>query len=266
MIALSNIFPTKEQYREIDLKEDVYLRYMSSIERYKLLESIVPSKKIFKENEIRKLELTRDGKGLQILWDDSIDLFPFFKEGWDKAVSGYYGYSNAAYKKHEWIISKVQEKYKDVEFSTNYFENLSKQIIDEVTDGMAHFLYYVWLIDGDIESESFKELSLKYTFDQIIALYPKLEHYIQCDSSSLLHWIGQAKCSNPQKIKWMVLNRQGQPHKTAFREFLSKLLTVVPSQKIIDTVFIDLMGNPIKLAKPKKGEFSNYFAEIDELI
>ena len=90
--------------------------------------------------------------------------------------------------------------------------------------------------------------------------------FIKDDIDSWLYWFGGVPCNNPQNIKWILLNRQVKPHKTALREFLSKLLIKIPTQKIIDSIFTDESGKSIKLVKPKKGEFSNFYSEIESLI
>jgi hypothetical protein len=61
-----------------------------------------------------------------------------------------------------------------------------------------------------------------------------------------------------EKIKWILLNRQNKPHKSALRDFLEFVITGKPTQKIINNWFSDAKGNPIELSKPKRGEYGEY--------
>jgi hypothetical protein len=68
------------------------------------------------------------------------------------------------------------------------------------------------------------------------------------------------------KIKWKLLNRNKKPHKTALREFLTLFFDECPSQKQIDNCISDIKDNPIKLAKPKANEYSNYYEVFEKIL
>lgn len=67
-------------------------------------------------------------------------------------------------------------------------------------------------------------------------------------------------------VKWILLTPKKKPHKTALREFLTLALGKAPDQKTINICFTDRNGSIIKLAKPKRNEFSNYYKDFEELF
>ena len=141
------------------------------------------------------------------------------------------------------------------------------KVNSEFERNFGSYEYWFDLSDDIVEViESKTNLSSKYDIDQLKLIHPKLNQYLTCDLNSWLYWFGGVSCIDPQKIKWILLNRQGKPHKTALREFLLKMLSKTPTPKIIDSIFTDANGKPIKLAKSKTGEYSNYYSEIESLI
>ncbi len=76
-----------------------------------------------------------------------------------------------------------------------------------------------------------------------------------------------------QKVKWILSGKEGNPHKTALREFLDMYCkptqgreTNVPHQDDINRIFCDAGGSPIILAKPTKSKPSNYYTVLENLI
>ncbi len=106
------------------------------------------------------------------------------------------------------------------------------------------------------------DLQLNHFFE-----YLKIECIDKNTSYNLFRAVfnGKGYASN-EKIKWILLNKKKVPHKSALREFLELTIDGKPTQKIIDNWFSDVKGEPIKLAKPKKGEYSNYFSDFEKAL
>jgi len=170
-------------------------------------------------------------------------------------------HSNITFSKSTFIEMEIEY------FSKIFAELKSKRAFNDIARVESYILF---LNDkkNSIESGCIynSQLSCKYGKEELKKIYYNSTKFINCDIDSWLYWFGGIQCKSPNKIKWILLNRQGKPHKTTLREFLSKLLIKIPTQKIIDTFFVDENGYTIKLAKPKKDEFSNYFSEIENLI
>lgn len=66
------------------------------------------------------------------------------------------------------------------------------------------------------------------------------------------------------KIKWILRSKQGKPHKTALREFLTFLLGTPPNQQVINYCISDANGDQIELAK--KHAPSNYYNDLERII
>jgi len=71
--------------------------------------------------------------------------------------------------------------------------------------------------------------------------------------------------ANFHQVTWIKKNPKGTTHKTALREFLTLLLGKFPG-KTVPLCFMDINKSPISLNKPKKGEYSNYCGELEEII
>lgn len=69
-----------------------------------------------------------------------------------------------------------------------------------------------------------------------------------------------------KKVKWILMNRKREPHKTAFREFLTLTFGKAHLQKISNAFFTDSSGNSIELAKPKRGEHSNFYIDLEKIV
>jgi len=269
MIDFTETFPMKHQFVEIDVKDEVMNLYNQYIKSFEHIEEIAPNKAILKNEKIRDQENFRDGNGFIVTYDDTINLYPFFKEGWDLAINGDFTYVNNAYKFQEIIKEQIQKKYETTDLPYKYFEKLSYVAIEEAIEGMARYLYYVWLISIDKESVCAKpEFLIEYDNNQLELLHKSLEQqkYISIDLKSWKYWFCDEQCDNPQKIKWILLNRKGSPHKTALREFLMMLCKTSSLDKIVKTVFVDSKGKSIQLAKPKADEYSNYYTTTQEMF
>lgn len=68
------------------------------------------------------------------------------------------------------------------------------------------------------------------------------------------------------EVKWILENREGRPHKTALREFLTFVLGKSPNQKITTDCFLDRYGMVIQLSKPKVSQASNHYIFFQKLF
>lgn len=144
--------------------------------------------------------------------------------------------------------------------------------LDKITD---------WVLKEQINSdpvpimenwEDMSQMSLKddLTKEQQIIFEKLKNEYIGKDTNPeqfkafLLQADNFAERFKP--IKWILLNRQKKPHKTALRELLTMLFGKAPQQKTIDNYICDIDGRPIKLNKPKKSEYSNYFNDLTKIL
>ncbi|MEI8201616.1 MAG: hypothetical protein WCH34_01300 [Bacteroidota bacterium] len=107
------------------------------------------------------------------------------------------------------------------------------------------------------------EPQLKKLFDELIK-----GNYInpETDLKQLKAIFNAEVIESRKKVKWILLSRKKQPHKTALRELLTLILGKRPEQKIVDVCFTDNLGNPIVLPKPKNNEPSNYYADLEKMI
>jgi hypothetical protein len=117
-----------------------------------------------------------------------------------------------------------------------------------------------------------KQIGFKsaFTDEQLAKHHQELSGKYISKNTNLANYIAVFKgTSLPVKfvpIKWILLNDKKDPNKTALREFLTLALGKSPDQKTIDICFTDRNGEKIKLAKPKRHEYSKYFAEFEKLL
>lgn len=70
---------------------------------------------------------------------------------------------------------------------------------------------------------------------------------------------------NFKRVTWICVNRKGTVNKTALREFLNLLMDKF-QKNTVPLCFVDKLGNPISLNKPKNNEYSNYYTELSEIV
>jgi hypothetical protein len=148
MIDFTKTFPTVEQFAYYGVENKVIELYEQHKRSYVRREERAPSKSFFLEAEIKNQEAFRDGLGWLVTYDNDLNLYPFFKDGWDFAIGGNYEYPNNGYKFQSEIKSQIQEKFKNADPPKGYFEKLVKVCVEEVFEGMARYLYYIWLKEG----------------------------------------------------------------------------------------------------------------------
>jgi hypothetical protein len=148
-IDFTKVFPTKEQFLRIDIKAECEAQFdwdKQHLESMKLETISVAA--LFKK-EIKRLEDWRDNTDPpQITWyDDTINMYPLFKRGWEMPINGDYTALNNEFKFIDEIKNQISEKYSDKEIPPQYFEKLSKVAVEEVINGAVQSKYYFWLKD-----------------------------------------------------------------------------------------------------------------------
>jgi len=110
--------------------------------------SVSPSALI--EYELKTLENKRDNISGSHYYDSDIELYPFFKLGWDMAIKGNFEVYEPSYfhfdrNNTNIIIDAIKTKYDKKDLPKEYFEQLSSAGEMQIIQGMASAKYYDWL-------------------------------------------------------------------------------------------------------------------------
>lgn len=172
------------------------------------------------------------------------------------------------------VFSIVQQYIK-----TDYQDYLLSEYIHKKLHSIKNYKTELIINDEDIEAvwkEHYQWLSklkpfnmkTKLTENQIRFLHSKMEDkYFKVRYEDIRSIFGLAEYRYDfNKAKWLLKSGKDKPHKTALREFLRTLLDREPKQSEINSNIIDCKGNPINLAKPKKGEYTSYIKEFESII
>lgn len=122
-----------------------------------------------------------------------------------------------------------------------------------------------------IAYDTLKGFQTSLTATELIVLYASLikGRYID-KGTKLTNFIAVFSDSYLPKdfipVKWILVNREQKPHKTALREFLTLALGVSPNKKTVRTCFTDGIGNEILLLKPRRIQPSNHYNDFEKLI
>ncbi len=288
----------------LSFKNDIEIRNLSQlspdkyqsfiIEQHKKVSGTLiefPSYLRKQETEIVKLlAVDLDSKPVQNLSTQRPDIDPMFKAlyaVYDKITIRDYKFQTLItshrpdyFQKQFYEWKYIYEKFEDVYYNVppygmSIFESGFYDIIHIIT--LSHFYLlkeklsfyeaiiaeYIRLGDGvscKLErEEDVKKLHKGLVDEEFIDKKTKEEHFIAAFTPKPLPY-------GFQKIKWMLLNREGNPHKTALREFLTMYCVKAPTQKDINRIITDVNNNEIQLPKPKPSEPSNYYITLTELV
>lgn len=131
------------------------------------------------EVELMRLENKRDNISGNRYYDSDIELYPFFKRGWDMAIYGnfevwkpsYFHFDNSINKTNI-VIKAIKAKYAEKELPEDYFEQLSNEGEMQIIQGMASSKYYYWLKEQQNEIlQNAKEI--KSTYPDHLTFYKK---------------------------------------------------------------------------------------------
>lgn len=153
LIDFAKTYPTKDEFKMFDVECKVMSRFNEHLRGFSHMTKKAPSKKYLIEYEMQEQEAFRDGKRWITTSPDGINLYPFFKDGWSRAIIGEYNYPNNAYKFYDEVKGHIQKKYRNNSLPQHYFETLVTLCFEEAIEGMARGLYYLWLTEGCNDQE-----------------------------------------------------------------------------------------------------------------
>ena len=224
--SIKDAYPDKDQFKEysVECECNNLLNVLISDFETRIKKSI--NQTDFIENEIKRLLELRDnidqsGISHSGFYDRTIKLFPFFKSGWDRLVSGLgFVATNNEYKFHPDLLL-IECVFNQSNHQKNYFQKLSKIAINSIIDGMAHAKYYYWLREGEFKKDknetdainlptkedgnSIKggnqiQSILQFKNDSVPLIYDILKNYFSADDQDELEEILKTGCNCSRKL------------------------------------------------------------------
>ena len=178
-----------------------------------------------------------------------------------KKVTGKHAFRNGHFstviKFYDGEKTSIVRNY-DLAFYSNQISNYLQRVIYPNETGSDTGIQPVKSFDPTLTKPQLQKL-----FDELIK-----GNYIhpETDFKQFSDIFNAEVIESNQRVKWILESNKRKPHKTALRELLTLILGKSPEQKIVDACFTDILGDPIKLAKPKKNEYSNYYANFEKMI
>jgi hypothetical protein len=228
---------------------------------------------------------TRDETGKIQWYDLSEMMLPLYPYGIEKHVN------KAFFDNHLELLQTIEEllniRNEIIKFENNLPEPINTAIRKipfalsfdvkdiksrlELLDHMPNVIEYykTWLYDY-MEKSKIKSFKCEFPDEQLNRICKELINKEYINQETTLEQFRAVFTAqsivNIKPIKWTLLTIRKEPHKTAFRDFLSLMTNETIKQNIVNSCFTDNQGNTIKLAKPKKNEKSRYYKKLCNIV